>query len=105
MKARQGQRSRSRTCLSCQTEESSEPLVETESCFPEESIWHGETELATVSNNAGIWNNEYPRFALENIFDDDQTTIWVSHNDFKADIKIITIDLEVGLKCKRFYSL
>lgn len=69
-----------------------ETLEETESCSPEERIWYGETEIATVSNYAGMWDGN---FVLSNMFDSDATTSWHSANINVGRIKRITINFLV----------
>ena len=97
IQARKGSRSRTRECSSCETGVSlDEPLIETESCSPEESIWYGDSELATISNDAGIWNDDYE---FLNIFDEDASTIWHSAWGSMGREKIITIDFAVRTHC------
>ena len=88
-----GTRSRTRTCSFIPDAGTlNETLNETESCSPEERIWYGETEVATISNDAGIWNSVTE---LSNIFDDDATTSWHSAAVNEDKTKIITIDFLV----------
>ena len=89
----EGTSSRTRACSVMSTDGSlAETLEETESCSPEERIWYGETEIATASNDAGIWDGN---FVLSNMFDSDATTSWHSANINVGRIKIITIDFLV----------
>ena len=89
----EGTSSRTRACSVMPTDGSlSETLEETESCSPEERIWYGETKIATVSNDAGIWDGN---FVLSNMFDSDATTSWHSAYINVGRIKIITIDFLV----------
>ena len=95
--ARKGSRSRTRECSSCETGASlDEPLIETGSCSPEESIWYGESELATISNDAGHLDN----FVFSNIFDNDENTFWHSSWPSRLREKIITIDFQVSIAPK-----
>ena len=89
-----GTRSRTRTCTFIPKIPGilNETLNETESCSPEERIWYGETEVATITNDAGIWNSVTE---LSNIFDDDATTSWHSAAVNEDKTKIITIDFLV----------
>ena len=104
--AQKGSRSRTRTCMfngaTCPTGISNEPLIETKACTPANRVWHGESNLATYSTNAGIWNNEYPRFALKNIFDNDASTVWHSKEGYKNYYKIITINFKVSFRAPIF---
>ena len=96
--ARKGSRSRTRECSSCETGSSlDEPLIETESCSPEESIWYGESELATISNNGGEWDGK----PLSNMFDNDGNTIWHSSGHWysRRHQKTITIEFHVRTHC------
>ena len=91
----EGTSSRTRACSVMPTDGSlAETLEETESCSPEERIWYGETEIATASNDAGIWDGN---FVLSNMFDSDATTSWHSANINVGRIKIITIDFLVRI--------
>ena len=96
--ARKGSRSRTRECSSCETGASlDEPLIETESCSPEESIWYGESELATISNDAGHMNN----YVFSNIFDNNANTMWHSSGHWysRRHEKTVTIDFHVCTRC------
>ena len=78
-----------------------ETLEETESCSPEERIWYGDSEVATVSNDAGIWDGNY---VLSNMFDNDARTSWHSAESNEGRTKTITIDFLVssindGIRC------
>ena len=82
--------------MPCPSEGSSdEPLLETEPCSPEEKFWHGETELATVLNNAGEW--EIGSYVLSYMFDDNANTLWHSAKLQQNTIKSIIIDFQVRI--------
>ena len=98
--AKKGSRSRTRTCMfngsSCGTGVSAEPLIETGSCNPALSVWHGEEDVATFSTDAGIYKNDALTNGLENIFDNDSSTYYNSHDDYRGVHKTITINFQVS---------
>ena len=59
-------------------------------CSGEEKLWYGESELATVTSDAGDWSGVFP---VPNMFDNDANTYW--HSDAVTRTKIITIDFIV----------
>ena len=62
------------------------------------SIWHGESELAITSNNAGVWANETTdEYRFRHMFDDDLTTMWHSHFRFEAQLKVIGVEFHVSI--------
>ena len=62
------------------------------------SIWHGESELAITSNNAGVWANETTdEYRFRHMFDDDLTTMWHSHFRFEAQLKVIGVEFHVRI--------
>ena len=81
-----------------------ETLEETESCSPEERIWYGETEIATISNDAGIWDGK-KNFELSNMFDSDATTSWYSAKEARTRTKTITVDFLVRNSIMRLYHM
>ena len=81
---------------SCETGVSAEPLIETGSCIPAVSVWHGEENVATFSTDAGIWKNDALTNGLENIFDNDSSTYYNSHDDYRGVHKTITINFQVS---------
>ena len=86
-----GIETRSRICL-FNDASNEESLVDERSCSFAENIWYGESELATISNDAGIWEGD---FELSNIFDNDASTSWHSGYASMRREKIITIDFHV----------
>ena len=75
------------------------PITENESCFSEERIWYGDSEIAIVSTDAGKWDPVNPtsnhNFELSNMFDSDAKTSWHSANETQSRTKTITIDFLV----------
>ena len=73
------------------------PITEEESCSSEERIWYGDSEIAMVSTDAGIWDPVKPNrnFELSNMFDKDATTSWHSAEENQRRTKTITLDFLV----------
>ena len=60
-------------------------------------IWHGESDLAITSNNAGVWANETTdEYRFRHMFDDDLNTMWHSHFRFEAQLKVIGVEFHVS---------
>ena len=81
---------------SCETGVSAEPLIETGSCNPALSVWHGEEDVATFSTDAGIFSNDVPKYGLQNMFDNDLSTFYNSHGTYTGVDKTITINFQVS---------
>lgn len=62
-------------------------------------VWHGETSLAMIRNNAGRYNE---RYGIENMFDKNPSTFWYSDSIYSSKIKILTIDFFVS---RKFYKI
>jgi len=92
------------TCLDAPTEPPTDPPTETpcpitenEPCSSGERIWYGDSEIAMVSTDAGIWDPVKPNrnFELSNMFDKDATTSWHSAEENQRRTKTITLDFLV----------
>ena len=59
---------------------------------PEPWIWHGERDIATVVNQAGVWDSNY---AVDNMFDDSATTLWHSSRAMQSKPKVIGFEFKV----------
>ena len=59
---------------------------------PEPWIWHGERDIATVVNQAGVWDSNY---AVDNMFDDSATTLWHSSRAMQSKPKVIAFEFKV----------
>ena len=72
-------------------------ITENEPCSSGERIWYGDSEIAMVSNDAGIWDPVNPNrnYELSNMFDSDATTSWHSANETQNRTKTITVDFQV----------
>ena len=60
-------------------------------------IWHGESDIARASNNAGVWANETTdEYRFRHMFDDDLNTMWHSHFRFEDQVKVIGVEFYVS---------
>ena len=60
-------------------------------------IWHGQTDIAiTRSNATSEWSNVWTNYRIDNMYDDDELTIWHTSPDFKTQDKVLTIDFLVS---------
>ena len=56
-------------------------------------IWHGDSEIATTTTDAGIWNSNYK---LEYMFDGQPSSFWQSARSSQGLSKTITIHFHVS---------
>jgi len=60
-------------------------------------IWHGQTNIAiTRSNATSNWSNQWTNYKIDNMYDDDELTIWHSSAEFRTQVKVLTIDFFVS---------
>ena len=70
--------------------------TDAESCSGEEKLWKGETDLATLTNDAGdFFGASIARGTIRNMFDNDASTFWQSDGVWRT--KIIAIDFQVQI--------
>ena len=55
------------------------------------SVWYGEEDIATVKNEAGIWNDDYE---VANMFDSDDNTLWHSAGSFEFGPKTMGVEFK-----------
>ena len=60
-------------------------------------IWYGDTEIADVVNQAGIYNGD-ERYNTRKMFDENPSTYWHSDDDFKYGLKVIGIEFKVRIR-------
>ena len=57
------------------------------------SVWHGDTSLALIRNNASSFSEN---FGVEKMLDNSGRTFWLSDSVFQNEIKTITVDFFVS---------
>ena len=65
------------------------------------SVWNGQEELATITNDAGEWPHGEQGGLLQNMFDGNLETFWHSSSVTYKDAKTIKIEFKVNKK--RFF--
>ena len=60
-----------------------------------QSVWHGETDIASYATDSGVWDGAIDGFKpiLENMFDDEASeSIWHSSLDSKGSVQTLAIN-------------
>ena len=60
-------------------------------------IWHGDTEIADVVNQAGVYSRD-ERYNTAKMFDWNPSTFWHSDDSFKYSPKVIGIEFKVRIR-------
>ena len=65
------------------------------------SVWNGQEELASITNDAGEWEHGEQGGLLQNMFDGNLETFWHSSGTTVNDAKTIKIEFKVNKR--RFF--
>ena len=63
-------------------------------------VWHGDMNLATISNNAGEYHDgfNWNKYRVSNMFDSNIDTLWHSDNAKRFDAKRIAVNFKQPIK-------